>query len=106
MVLLFDLVDIYRRCRKVHTQRIQSLGDNLGDSEVTEPFVVRGNDKPGSVFAAAFAQHVFESFGVGIPERALSVVPIADLPVTGGVGDACFKTLQLLKLENMGVVVM
>jgi hypothetical protein len=40
------------------------------------------------MFGAALAQGVLEGLGVGIPVRTLRVVPVADLPVAGGVVDA------------------
>jgi len=64
------------------------------------------------VLGAALAQGVFECLGVGVPERGFRVVPVADLPVAGGVVDACLGALELLlginvqiKLEDVGAVV-
>ena len=53
MVLFLDLIDIHSRFRKLHIQPLQSLRDNLRDGEIAEPFMIRGNDKPGGVFGAA-----------------------------------------------------
>ncbi|MGA7980028.1 MAG: hypothetical protein WCA32_07340 [Chromatiaceae bacterium] len=77
MVLLLDLVDIQRRLRELHVEHLQGLGDDLGDGEVAEPLVVRGDDEPGSVLGSARAERVLERLGVGVPERALGIVPLA-----------------------------
>ena len=74
--------------------------------------MVRGNDEPGGMFGAALAQRGFERCGIGVPEWTFRVVPVADLPVTGGVVDARLEAFQLffgvdvqIELEGMSAVV-
>ena len=69
VILLLDLVDVDHRFRKFHIQGLQRLADDPGDGEVAEPFVVRGNNKPGGMFGAALAQRSFERCAIGVPDR-------------------------------------
>jgi len=112
VILLLDLVDVDRRRGEFHAQGLQGLGDDPGDGKIAEPLVVRGDDEPGGVLGAAFVQCVLEGLGVGVPERALGVVPLADLPVPGGVLDTDLEAFELfggvdveIELQDMGAVV-
>ena len=71
-----------------------------------------GMTNQGACSVLHLLERVFEGLGVGVPERALGVVALADLPVAGRIVDALLEAPQLLlgidvevELEDVGAVV-
>jgi len=87
------------------------LDDDARDQQVAKPLVIGGNDEPRRVLGAATRECFFVAGDVFVPEAALLVVGLADLPVLAGVVEPLFETLQLLffgdvqeELENLRAV--
>ena len=64
-------------------------------------FVVGGNDVPGRLAGARFAQAFRVGFGVGVPEFALLQIRVAEFPVLLAVVDTIEKALALLLLREV-----
>src|SRR5437763_15518699 len=56
-----------RGCGVVHIEFLQSLHDDLRDSEVAEPFMIGGNDEPRRIFRTAARKDSFVGVDVIIP---------------------------------------
>src|SRR5262249_60737834 len=80
VILTTDASQVYRRLGQLHVELLECPADDLRNGEIAEPFVVRGDHKPGSVDRAGSLQHLLEGFDVAIPVLALPVVSFADLP--------------------------
>src|SRR6516165_11777655 len=67
--------------RQFQTHLIHSISDDLRNSEVAKPLVVRGNDVPGRMLGAGRCNSVLVRLHILWPQLALGVVAFADLPM-------------------------
>ena len=81
MVFAPDVFDVDPRGRQFQPHVAHGVRDDLRDSEVPKPLVVRRDDVPRRVARAGLLQGVLERGDVLRPELALGVVGLADLPV-------------------------
>lgn len=96
-LLAFGFVDV----RKGKIQFVQGFEDGAGDDEAREPFVVRGNDVPRSVFGGGLLDHFLVGFLVVLPEAALVYIGHGKLPILFGVLEAFEKALLLFFLGDV-----
>src|SRR5271165_2799874 len=89
MVFARDFLNVNRRLGELHAERLEFLVDDLRNSEITEPFVVRWDNEPGRVLRARLANRVFVGGHVIVPQFPLRIVIFTDLPVSSWV----FETL-------------
>ena len=95
VVLAANLFNVDRRLWIFHVQRFKVLDDNARDGQIAEPFVIGRNDEPGRMRRAATGERVFIGGHIILPESALLIVGLADLPVFGGVVETILEALQL-----------
>src|SRR6266436_4080483 len=101
MIHLPDRGDVDRRFRHLHPDILERRADDLRDREIAEPFVIRRNDIPGRVLGGELPQYVLIGGYIVIPEVALLVVCIADLPSPCRIVETLLETLQLLFLGDV-----
>ena len=63
-----NALDVDRRRRQLHAQRLQGLYDDVRDRQISNPFVVRRNHEPGRVRRARLLEHIFVGRQVFGPE--------------------------------------
>ena len=96
MVFARDFLNVNRRRRELHSERLECLHDDTRNGEVTEPFAVRWNDEPGCVLHARLANGFFVGGDVIVPQLPLRIVVFTDLPVTGRVVETLTEPQELL----------
>ncbi len=52
----------------------QSLGDDVRNRQIAEPFFIRGNDEPGRVIGTALGESVFIGADIIVPEVSLGEI--------------------------------
>jgi len=100
-----------RRLGHLHVEIFHRGAHDLRDRQVSEPFVIRRDDVPRRIFLAGLREHVLIGFHVVVPEFALFVVTIADLPVVRFIVQSRAESHELLfradvqvELDHMRVV--
>lgn len=82
-------------------QRLDGVGDDLGDGQVAEPFLICRDNEPGSGFGAAAAEDGFVGFGVVFPVFAFFQVFRVELPVFIRIVTPGIQPLQLLVFADV-----
>ena len=82
MIFAPNVRDVHGWLRELHVHIFHRLDNDFRNSKVPEPFVIRRNDEPRSVFSAGLVKHILERLRVVIPESAFLVVGVTDLPLT------------------------
>lgn len=96
MIFSANVGDVYRRFGNLNLECFQSCHYDLRNCEIAKPFVIGGDQEPGSRRAVAFGENLFIGFLVLFPVFALGVIGLAYLPAFGGIIKSLFEALQLL----------
>src|SRR3954462_10595923 len=80
VVLSADFLEINCRLGHLVVHCLHRGDDDLGNSEIAEPFVVGGNDEPGSIIGVTSFEGILIGAEIVIPVLALGIVGFADLP--------------------------
>ena len=111
VILAPDFREIDRRLGIAEAEVVHRAGHDLRHCQVPEPLVVRRNDVPGRMLGAGRRHGVLEGRDVVVPQRALGIVRLADLPVACRILEAFGETGELrvaidvqVKLEDRGLV--
>jgi hypothetical protein len=81
VILPADIGEVHRRRRKRELEIVHRVSDHLRHCEIAEPLMIRRDHVPGGVLLAGRLDRILERLVVLVPERALGVVRLADLPV-------------------------
>src|SRR5712692_93851 len=79
------------------------LHDNLGDDEVSVPFVIRGYEIPRRPFRAGLVQRILVCLHVFLPEFSFWKIVTAELPPLGRVVQSLLQPFLLLLLVDMEI---
>src|SRR6516164_8135288 len=101
LIFLLNGTQVHSRLRGLDLESFKGVHDNPGHREVAKPLAVGGDDVPGRSLGAAPGQGFLISLGVSVPELALLVVGVADLPVPLRVVEPPFEAPQLLFLTDV-----
>ncbi len=103
MILAPNVLDVYRGLRKFQVQPLQVFHDDPRYRQVSEPLVIRRDDKPGRVVSTATRQRVLVCSRVVAPELPLFVVGLANLPTLIRLLEPVCESLQLFVFGDVQV---
>ena len=101
MIFPSNFSDIHSWFGQLHVHIFHPPGDDLRNSQIAKPLVIRWNDKPGSVLSARFVKHVLERIDVIPPIFAFFVIRVTDLPLTIRVIQSLLEPGELFLFRNM-----
>src|SRR5262249_4184455 len=98
MIFTPNLGEVHGWLGQLHIHIFHVANNDLRNSQITKPLMVRRNDKPGSMLGARLVKHVLERLRVIIPVVALFIIRFTDLPLAIGVTQPLLKSGKLFLL--------
>src|SRR4029079_17821887 len=86
---------------QLHVHLFHLPDDDLRNSQIAKPLMIRWNDKPGSMLGARFVEHGLERLDVITPIFAFFVIRVTDLPLAIRVIQSLLEPGQLFLFRNM-----
>src|SRR5919106_6490785 len=101
MIFAPNLREVHGWLRKLHVHIFHLPNNDLRNSEIPEPIVVRRDNEPWSVFGAGLVKRIFIGLRVTIPIFAFLIVGFTDLPLTRRFIQSLLKPGKLFLLLNV-----
>src|SRR5437762_12483511 len=101
MIFPPNLREIYSWFGQLHVHLFHLPDNDLRNSQIAKPLMIRWNDKPGSMLGARLVKHVLEGLDVVPPIFAFFVIRVTDLPLTIRVIQSLLEPGELFLLRNM-----
>ena len=101
MIFTTNLCEIHSWFGQLHVHLFHLPDDDLRNSQIAKPLMIRGDYKPGGIPGARLSSTCLESLYVITPVFAFFVIRVADLPLAIRVIQSLLKPGQLFLFRNM-----
>jgi hypothetical protein len=101
VILAPNLFNVDRWLRKLEVHRFHGGDDDLGDSEIAEPFVVSWDYEPWRAVGITASEGVLVGAEIVVPILSFGIVGFTDLPSLCGIVETLVEALELFFFADM-----
>src|SRR6266496_2739647 len=101
MIFTTNFGQVHSWFGQLHVHLFHLPDDDLRNSQIAKPLMIRWNDKPGSTLGASLVEHVFEGPDVITPIFAFLIIRVTDFPLTSRVIQSLLEPSKLFLFRNV-----